>query len=301
MLEPWILLSIMAAAFQTLRFMLQKSLSMGTLSSLGSTFARFGYAAPFAALLVAVYLLVTGTAIPKLSGLFWIYVLSGGLAQILATWFVVLLFAERNFAVGITFKKTEVIQTAIVGFIILGDRISGAGLFAIIIGLTGVLVLSDPPSGSGSWWRRISNKAALLGLASGAFFAVSAVGYRGATMEVASDDTFLRAMLTVAAVTASQSLGMSLYLARREPGELSRVWAARSKAVWMGVTSLLGSIGWFTAFALQNAAYVFAVGQIEVIFSIAASVMFFKEQIARREVVGMVLLSASIIFLVLLG
>ncbi|MGK7754282.1 hypothetical protein [Roseovarius sp. C03] len=51
MVEPWILLSIMAAFFQTLRFMLQKSLSMGTLSALGATFARFAYAAPMAALL----------------------------------------------------------------------------------------------------------------------------------------------------------------------------------------------------------------------------------------------------------
>ncbi|MEO1379316.1 MAG: EamA/RhaT family transporter, partial [Pseudomonadota bacterium] len=80
----------------------------------------------------------SGASLPSLSGLFWIYILSGGLAQVLATWFVVLLFAERNFAVGITFKKTEVIQTAIVGFVILGDRISAAGLVAIFIGLTGV-------------------------------------------------------------------------------------------------------------------------------------------------------------------
>ncbi|MEO0567676.1 MAG: DMT family transporter [Pseudomonadota bacterium] len=301
MLEPWILLSIMAAAFQTLRFMLQKSLSMGTLSSLGSTFARFFYAAPFAATLIAIYIPASGASLPSLSGLFWIYVLSGGLAQILATWFVVLLFAERNFAVGITFKKTEVIQTAIVGFVILGDRISATGLLAIFIGLTGVLVLSDSSSSEGNWVRRLGNKAAVLGLASGAFFAVSAVGYRGATMQVASDDTFLRAMLTVAAVTASQSIGMSAYLAWREPGELRRVWAARAKAVWIGITSLMGSVGWFTAFAMQNAAYVFAVGQIEVIFSIVASVAFFKEKITRREVLGMVLLTASIILLVVLG
>ncbi|WP_317055667.1 DMT family transporter [Roseovarius rhodophyticola] len=301
MFEPWILLSIMAALFQTLRFMLQKSLSMGTLSALGATFARFAYAAPLAACTAFGYTMWLGEGLPQVGSLFWLYVLSGGLAQILATWCVVLLFAERNFAVGITFKKTEVIQTALVGLIILGDHISLPAFFAIFLGLIGVLVLSDPPEGATKWTSRFVNRAAGLGLVSGAFFAISAVTYRGATLEVASDDAFLRAMLSVAAVTASQTFGMALYLRWKEPSQLSRVWAARAKAIWMGFTSLLGSVGWFTAFTLQNAAYVFAVGQVEVIFSIMASVLFFKEKITSREVLGMALLSASIIALVALG
>ncbi|MEM6578780.1 MAG: EamA family transporter [Pseudomonadota bacterium] len=301
-LEPWILLSVMAAFFQTLRFMLQKKLSMGQLSALGATFARFAYAAPFAALLAAGSVIVSGTVIAWPGGLFWVYVLSGGLAQILATWCVVLLFAERNFAVGITFKKTEVIQTAIVGLIILGDRISLVGFCSILLGLVGVLVLSDAPRpGETGLFRRFGNRAALLGLASGAFFAISAVGYRGATLEVASDIPFLRAMLTVAAVTAAQSVFMALYLRWREPGELSRVWASRTTSVWMGLASLGGSVGWFTAFTLQNAAYVFAVGQVEVLFSMAASVLFFHERITRRELLGIALVTGSILILVLLG
>ncbi len=146
MIEAWILLSVMAALFQTLRFMLQKQLSMGRLSAGGATFARFFYAAPFAAAIALGYLGWRGQGLPDLGGLFWPYVLAGGLAQILATWCVVALFAERNFAVGITFKKTEVVQTALVGFVILGDRVSMAGLMAILVGLVGVLVLSDAPA-----------------------------------------------------------------------------------------------------------------------------------------------------------
>ena len=64
---------------------------------------------------------------------------------------------------------------------------------------------------------------------------------------------------------------------------------------------MAGSIAWFTAFTLQNAAYVFAVGQVEVIFSIIASVLFFKERIAGRDFLGMCLLTASIVVLVALG
>ncbi|MDU8927134.1 DMT family transporter [Alisedimentitalea sp. MJ-SS2] len=295
----WIFLSIAAAAFQTLRFMLQKTLSMGRLSAGGATLARFFYSAPFVATLAAGYWLWSGVEWPGYSRLFWTYALTGGLAQILATWCVVALFAHRNFAVGITFKKTEVIQTAIIGFIVLGDMVSSAGMVAILLGLVGVLVLSDGTGGGGL--QRFFNRAAGLGLLSGLFFAVSAVGYRGATLEIGSEDPFLRAVLALAAVTVSQTIGLTVWLIWREPGEMGRVIAARRTAVWMGITGMAGSICWFTAFTLQNAAYVFVVGQIEVVFSIAASVLFFGEKIARKEYLGIGLLTFSILALVILG
>lgn len=296
----WIIISIAAAAFQTLRFMLQKALSMGALSAGGATLARFFYSAPFIIALASGYLWWSGADWPGYGVRFWAYALTGGLTQILATWCVVALFAHRNFAVGITFKKTEVVQTAIVGFVLLGDRVSMAGMAAILLGLFGVLVLSDNPGGGGGL-RRFTNRAAGLGLLSGAFFAVSAVTYRGATLEVASDDPFLRAVLALAAVTLSQTLAMSLWLRWREPGQLGRVVAAWRTAVWMGITGMAGSLCWFTAFTLMNAAYVFAVGQVEVIFSILASVLFFGEKIARKEGLGIALVTASILGLVLLG
>jgi len=113
----WIILSVLAAAFQTLRFTLQKRLSMGALSAGGATLARFVFTAPFVTLLAAGYLLWRGQGLPAVEPRFWVYVLTGGVTQILATWCVVAIFASRNFAVGITFKKTEVMLTALVGFV----------------------------------------------------------------------------------------------------------------------------------------------------------------------------------------
>ena len=300
-MEAWVLLSVAAAAFQTLRFMLQKVLSTGPLSAGGATFARFAYSAPAALVLAAGALAWSGQGLPRLGGAFWAYALAGGLAQIGATWCVVALFARRNFAVGITFKKTEVIQTALAGVLALGDRVGPAALLAMVCGLAGVLLLSQAPALQGAWWRRLASPAAGLGLASGALFAVSAVTYRGATLEVASAAPLLRAAVAVAAVTTLQSLAMAAWLAWREPGQLARVWAARRRAVWIGVTSLCGSIGWFTAFTLQNAAHVFAVGQVEVVFSLAASVLVFRERVSRRELAGIALLTASIVALVLVA
>ena len=67
----------------------------------------------------------------------------------------------------------------------------------------------------------------------------------------------------------------------------------------MGLTSLCGSFCWFFAFSLQNAAYVNALGQVELIFSFLASILFFRESINRREVAGITLLGLSILALVL--
>ena len=294
----WIFVAVAAAGFQTLRFMLQKSLSMGTLSAGGATLARFLFSAPFVAALALGYLSFSGADWPALGNRFLPFALVGALAQILATWCVVALFQHRNFAVGITFKKTEVVQTALVGFLVLGDRISFGGLMAILIGLLGVLVLSDRPEG-GAGLKRFLNKGAGLGLLSGAFFAVSAVGYRGATLEVGSDDPLMRALISLMVVTASQSVGLGSYLIWREPGQVGRVLASWRSSIWMGLASLGGSLGWFVAFTLQNAAYVFAVGQVEVIFSILISVLVFKEQISRREGAGIALITASVLTLVL--
>jgi len=299
-MDAWIILSVAAAAFQTMRFVLQKRLSMGALSPGGATLARFLFSAPFVVVLAGGHLIATGVAWPGLTPAFWGFAVAGGLAQIAATWAVVALFAERNFAVGITFKKTEVVQTALVGFVVLGDRIGLAGLVAILVGLAGVLLLSETPGTPGRWWRRLGSRAALLGLGSGAFFAVSAVGYRGATLEIASGDPLLRAGITLAAVTLMQALALSLWLGWREPGQVARVLAARRVAVWIGLAGMAGSMCWFTAFTLQAAALVFAVGQVEVIFSLLASAVIFGERLTRREGAGIALVTVSVIAVALL-
>lgn len=92
---------------------------------------------------------------------------------------------------------------------------------------------------------------------------------------------------------------MALWLRWREPGQLSAVWRARKVAVWVGLTSMAGSMGWFTAFTLQTAAYVQAVGQIELIFSLMASVLFFKEKVPTRELTGIGFLALSILAFIL--
>lgn len=295
----WIPVTIAAASFQTVRFMLQKVLSDVTLSPGGATFARFVYSVPFILVALASYLVISGREFPALTPGFWVFAVIGGLSQILATICVVALFKQRNFAVGITFKKTEVIQTAIVGLLVLGDQISTWGWVAIMTGLSAVLVLAKPPNSSGPWWQHLTNRAARLGLGSGVLFAFSAVSYRGASLQLGDLDAAFRAGVTLAVVVSLQTLMMLVWLGWRDRDEIARVWAARRVAIWVGLTSMGGSFCWFWAFSLQNAAYVKALGQVELILSILATVLFFKEKISSREALGIALLVASIVALVL--
>ena len=297
-MDLWIAVSIAAALFQTVRFMLQKHLSLVRLSATGATFARFVYSAPVLCAVLALWVGLGGARVALPGAGFWAYGAVGGAAQIAATVCTVLLFKRRNFAVGVTFIKVEVVMTALVGMVVLGDRISLAGLAAILVGVAGVLVLSGPQV-EGNFLRRLITPSAVLGLAAGALFGVSAVSYRGASLLVAAQDPFLRAVVTLAAVTTMQTLAMAGWLLWRDRDEIARVMGAWRGAGWIGLTSMAGSFCWFTAFTLQNAAYVKAVGQVELIFAVVGSVLFFRERITRREWIGMALLSASILGLVL--
>ena len=289
-MELWVLFAILAAAAQTVRFAIQKVLASGQLSPAATTWARFLYSSPMVAVLVVIYATATSQLLPSPGPGFWPYALLGGIFQILATVCTVWLFQLRAFAVGITFKKTEVMLTVLAGLLVLGDTVSLPGIAAITLGFVGVLLLSDPPEG-GSF----INKAAGVGLLSGVFFALSAVAYRGATLAMSSDDPILTGGATLAIVTVWQTLILGAWLWWREPGQISATFRTWRTSGLVGIFSLIGSWCWFAAFSLMNAAYVFAVGQIELIFSLLVGTFWFRERLRPRELLGMVILTISII------
>lgn len=293
----WVWITCAAALAQTLRFILQKHLARTGLTATGATFARFVFAAPVVLFCVWIYAGASGQALEMpATARFWAFALTGALAQIFATILVITLFSMRNFAVGITLKKTEVLQTALVGFVLLGELVTPLGLFGILIGFLAVLLLSDPGRGGVAFGF---DRTAAMGLLSGAIFGISGVAYRGATLSMGSGDVALRAALTLACVTAMQSVIMGLWFAVRDPGQIGKVVRGWRITGLVGLASMVGSFCWFSAFTLQQAAYVNAVGQVELVFSILASTLIFGERISGREGLGMGLLAVSIVVVVL--
>lgn len=289
-MEPWVVFAIVAAAAQTLRFAVQKVLASSALSPAAATWARFLFSAPLVAVLALSYARATGQIVPRPTPAFWVYALSGGITQILATICTVSLFRLRSFAVGITFKKTEVMLTALAGLVILGDAVSLWGAVAIAVGFLGVILLSDPPGGGS-----LFNRASAIGLLSGVFFALSAVTYRGAALEIQTGDPVLTGGATLAVVTLWQTVALGLWLWLREPGQIRATLGQWRRSALVGLFSLVGSWGWFAAFSLANAAYVFAVGQVELIFSLVIGWLWFREAVTRREIAGMAVLTGSIL------
>ena len=170
---------------QNLRSVLQKYLK-GRLSTTGATFCRFGYAAPLTVLYLTCLVFFVGYDIPGMHGWFFLYASFGAIAQILATALLVSIFSMRNFAVGTTFSKTETIQTAVFGIVVLGETISVPATFAILLSLVGVVMISMTQSAltARELATNLLNKAALIGIASGGFFGISAVTYRAAALSL---------------------------------------------------------------------------------------------------------------------
>jgi drug/metabolite transporter (DMT)-like permease len=300
MFELWVPITIAAAFLQNVRSAVQKHLK-GRLSTTGATFVRFGYGVPVAIIYVLVLHNVFGLPWPEPNAWFLIYGAIGGLTQIFATFLLVYLFGLRNFAVGTAYSKTEAIQAAIFGFVILGDHLSiGAGI-AILIGFLGVALISVARTdlGQTSFVRALFSRTAMIGILSGSFFGLSAVGYRAASHALGgSAESFLmQAGFTLVCVTVFQTVIMLLYMHFREPGQIFAVARAWRPASLVGIAGVSGSACWFTAMTIQSVAYVRSLGQIELIFTFAASYFFFHERPNRSEVMGVVLIAIGIIVL----
>lgn len=301
MLELWVPITIAAAFCQNVRSALQKHLK-GQMGTSGATMTRFIYAVPFAALYAYLLHSQAGFEWPAPHWTFVVYTMIGGLTQISATALLVYLFALRNFAVGTTFSKTETVQAAIFGAVVLSDPLSlGAG-FAILVSLIGVVCLSVAREDSMSLRTILTSwtgKPALIGLASGACFGISAVSYRAASLSLGGEGFLMQAAFTLACVTVFQTLVMTAFLLITDPSELVRVLKSWRISVWVGLSGMAASAGWFTAMTIQNAAYVRALGQIELIFTFAVSVILFKEKPNMKEVSGILLVCSGILILLL--
>ncbi|HSG88512.1 MAG TPA: DMT family transporter [Pseudomonadales bacterium] len=301
-MELWIPITLFAAFMQNLRSATQKHLK-ARLSDTGASLARFLFAAPLAGLYVAALALRPEPAVPAPHLAFIALCVAGGVAQILATVMLVRLFGYRNFTVGTTFSKTESLQAAAFGFVFLGETVTAGATLAILVSVAGVVLISLPARAlraAGSAPRAQPDASILLGLGAGALFGLSAVAFRAASLSLAEGDVWVRAAVTLLCVTVLQTLMMTAWMRIREPGEIGRVFAAWRVAGLVGVTGVLGSIGWFTAMTLQNAAYVRALGQVELVFAFAASWLLFRERPTVREVTGIGLVVAGILLLLLL-
>ncbi|HEY8049117.1 MAG TPA: EamA/RhaT family transporter [Ramlibacter sp.] len=294
----WVPIVLCAAVTQTVRNAAQRSL-VAHAGTLGATLSRFLYGIPFAALFAAVLhaLPQTSGPVPPFSAPYFAWLLLGALGQLSATAAMLVAMKQRNFVVGAAFSKTDALQVALFASVFLHELPGWITITAITIATLGVFLLSLPKRGvERSGW--ISG-AAWYGLASGAAFAISAVGYRGAALEMPGTPPWLVGAWGVLWAQVVQTILLGGWLACRAPQAIRAMFREQRIAIAAGAAGAVASVGWFTALALTSAANVRALGMVEVVFSYLVSHRFMKEKLAPAEQAGLVLVGAGLVVLCL--
>jgi drug/metabolite transporter (DMT)-like permease len=289
----WAVFTIIAAFSQTVRNAMQRELTM-SLGTLGATLVRFLFGFPFALIFLAGVMLATGLPLPHPGWKFWPWILDGAVAQVAATALMLAAMGERSFVVTIAYIKTEPIQVAIFGLIFLGDLVTLPMMTAILVATAGVVIMSLKPGGMVG-----GIKPTLLGLASGGMFAASAIGYRGAILDLQLPNFVMAATFTLVVGLALQTVILLFYLMLRAPAVLAAILRAWKPSIFAGFMGALASQFWYLAFALTSAASVRTLALVEVLFAQLIARFSFGQRTTRREAVGMVLVVAGVVLLIL--
>ena len=310
----WIAITLFAAACQSFRTAYQNTLSREA-GFLHATMSRSLYGLP----LVSVYLIVcwqifgatdfgaadfgaansgardfgsTDSAAANAARFFIAATACAiAIAQILATYFMLRVFHSGSFALGTLLAKTEAVLAALIGLPVLHHTLSMSGWAGVILGVAGALIMSVK-------WRKLlsahKDMSLILGLASGLCFAITSVAASVASHAL-SGSLITNAGVTLWYVLALQSLILcSIQIVKY--GDLLAPFRANIRlGCKVGVLSSLGSIGWFTGFALVNPALVKTLGQAEIIGTLYFSKRRFGEKITPQQWFGGALILISVI------
>ena len=164
-----------------------------------------------------------------------------------------------------------------------------------MVGVTGVLVASN-------WKISLSdlgeNQSIKYGLGAGLGFALASLWLRQASLSLELPRLLSAATVLVYMVALQTAICFAwIVITQRE--QFRRIMNNIMPSVFIGFTSVAGSVGWFTAMSLQNAAMVKTLGQIEFVATLLITYLYFHEKINRREYVGIVLVTLSVLLLLL--
>lgn len=291
----WIPIVIWAAFAQTIRNATQRTL-VASLGTLAATLVRFLYGLPFATVwLLAVHqVTATPAAWPPFNGEYASWLVLGAGAQLVATACLLMAMKQRNFIIGVTFSKTEVLQVGIFSTVMLHELPSLVSGIAMVVATLGVVLLSLPKKvlpGAAAW----NGHAAWFGLASGACFALSSVGYRGAALALGETSPWIIGAWNVLLAQSMQSLLLGSWIALRQPGTMAAIARAWRPSLLAGMMGALASIGWLTATAMRPTVDVRTLGLVEVLFSYLVSRQFFRERMSHKELAGLVLVTTGVL------
>jgi drug/metabolite transporter (DMT)-like permease len=283
---------------QAIRTAGQKQLS-GKLNAMATTAVRYVYALPFSWAYVWWILNYRDVSVPTLNNDFLFYALIACITQIIGTACLVAAFRYKNFAVATSLAKTEAIQVAVVGALLFAAPLSIMGWFSVVVGVIGVFFVSKIKFNLRNVLAGSDAMVGLsFGLAAGLGLAVTTLLIRESSLAL-NTDLVVSASITLVFMITVQSFISIAYVYFEDKKQLKLMLTHWRLCLFVGVTSVLGSIGWFTGASLQTAAYVKALGQVEFFITLALTYRLFKEKITTIEYIGMLLIILSVVILLL--
>ena len=222
-------------------------------------------------------------------------VLLGALSQIAATGLMLAAMNDASFVVTTAYLKTEAIQTAIFGFVFLGDHLTALKVIAILVATAGVVITALRP-GAGKRFGDL--RPTVLGLVAAAAFALSAVGFRGAIIVVPGVSFVTAASYTLVFGLFVQTAVLTVYLLARKPQVLRDILKLWKPSMFAGFTGAFASQFWFLAFALTAAANVRTLALIEVLLAQGVAYYSFKQPLSARELSGIALILIGVALLI---
>ena len=294
----WVLITVVASLSQTLRSVFQKNI-IEDVGVLASAYSRFIFALPFVALLAVLFLGAQEIVLLKtISVKGWFFLIAASICQILFTIILIKLFTLRSFAIGVAFSKTEVIQTTLLEIIIIGFILTSHVFLSIIIGFIGMLFMSKQKLIGKLGYNSLFLKQVTLGVLCGIFLGLSSVLYKVALDNVITDLIYKKVLVLSFLALAFQSVIFGAYIISTEGKQnVLKLFSIWKKGLPVGFFGCAATFCWFSAFSLIDATFVRAVGQLEIVFSVLISYIFYKEKITGFELIGMSLITISILAL----
>lgn len=293
LMSTWMFFTILAVVMQSVRTAGQKQMAQ-SLTAEATTLVRFLFGLPFALIYFSLLWRTNSGQEVVLSASYWLPASLAAVSQIVATLCLVKALTLRNFAVGTALAKTEAIMTALLGSLFFAASLSVLGYVSVCVGVIGVLVASN--------WRisvpdLMNNASIKYGLGAGLGFALASLWIRQASLSLAVPE-LLSAATVLVYMVALQTLICLALIFYRQPAQFTLIANNWRSALFIGFTSVAGSIGWFTAMSLQEAALVKTLGQSEFVVTLFITYLYFGEKITLREYLGMGLIAISVGLLV---
>ncbi|OCH13770.1 multidrug transporter [Aliivibrio sp. 1S165] len=282
----WILFTLLAAFSQSWRNAFQSRLSK-EMNVTGVTLSRFLWASPLAAFYLLSLYIYQPVSLPIFTTYSYLFIVGASIMQIIATGLMVVLFKQKNFAIGAGLAKSEAPVAAFLGVLFFGTSLSLLGWVGVAVGAIAVFMLSCPDG-----IRSLSLKTALIGLACSTSFALTSLWIREASLTL--DIPFPhRAAWVLLLVITLQTLVLVAYMLVKDRSTLKTMFTKPKLVIMTSITSFIGSLGWFSAMSLQTVPLVKTLGQVEVFFTMLISLFWLKERIKRKDILALILIAIA--------